>query len=273
MAKVNPDGTALVYSTYLGGAGDDLGFGMAVDEDGNAYVGGFTSSSDFPTLNAFQPTNAGGYDIFVTALNAAGNALIYSTYLGGSSDDFSSGIAFDQHRNVYVQGSTSSTDLLVANPVQPEYGGGNSDALMAKICPADAPGLGLSRLSVNFGPQAPGTTSAAQVVTVRNVGSQLLVVHNIHAEPPEFAQTNTCTAVLAPYESCSISITYTSKGEGEARGDLVVVSNSRPAPRRISLTGGKTGPDSAQAPKSNTPASRTTGNWKKILIEKRGAAH
>jgi len=159
-----------------------------------------TSSSDFPTLHAFQPANADGYDLFVTVLNAAGNALVYSTYLGGSSDDFTSGIAFDQHRNVYVQGSTSSTDLLVANPAQPQFGGGNSDGPSGQDSPADAPGLGLSRLSVNFGPQAPGTTSAAQVVTVRNVGSQLLVVYNIHAEPPEFAQTNTCTAVLAPYE-------------------------------------------------------------------------
>jgi hypothetical protein len=274
VTKINPAGSGLVYSTYLGGTGDDKGSGMAVDAHGNAYVGGNTSSVDFPTLTAFQPANAGGYDIFVTDLNATGNALVYSTYLGGSSDEFTSGIALDHHRNVYVQGSTPSTDFLVANPVQPQFGGGNSDALLAKISPMDAPGLGLSRLSVNFDAQATGTTSAPQVLTVRNVGSQTLVIHNIHAEP-EFAQTNTCTSPLAPYESCIISITFTPTGEGEAQGELVVVANSQPASRRVSLTGGQA---AAQAPKPNGPTEkrRTPGtipNWRKTVMERRGAAH
>ena len=137
----------------------------------------------------------------------------------------------------------------------------------------DAPGLGLSRLSVNFGAQATGTTSAPQVLTVRNVGSQTLVVHNIHAEP-EFAQTNTCTSPLAPHESCTISVTFTPTGEGQAEGELIVVANSRPASRRVSLTG----PVAAPAQKPNSPAGkpRTPGtipNWRKAVIERRGAAH
>ena len=84
MTKFNTAGSALVYSTYLGGSSFDGGLGIAVDSAGNAYVTG-QAGPDFPTANAFQDTNAGNVDAFVTKLNATGPALIYSTYLGGSS--------------------------------------------------------------------------------------------------------------------------------------------------------------------------------------------
>ena len=82
---LNSTGSALVYSTLLGGNSNDQGYGIAVDGSGNAYVTGFTVSTDFPTQSPFQASNAGGGgDVFVTKLNLAGNALVYSTYLGGS---------------------------------------------------------------------------------------------------------------------------------------------------------------------------------------------
>ncbi|PYN28613.1 MAG: cell surface protein, partial [Candidatus Rokuibacteriota bacterium] len=88
MTKLNPTGTGLVYSTYLGGSGVDEGFGIAVDTLGNAYVTGFTSSTNFPTTaGAFQATFGGTEDAFVTKLNPMGAGLVYSTYLGGSGVD------------------------------------------------------------------------------------------------------------------------------------------------------------------------------------------
>ncbi len=77
----------LVYSTYLGGSGDDRGDGIAVDAAGSAYVTGYTTSTNFPTQSPYQATIQGNYDAFVTKLTPAGNALVYSTYLGGSGDD------------------------------------------------------------------------------------------------------------------------------------------------------------------------------------------
>ena len=76
-----------MYSTYLGGSGDDFGHGIAVDGSGNAYVTGYTNSTNFPTTNPLQASNGGGTDAFVTKINAAGSARVYSTYLGGSGDD------------------------------------------------------------------------------------------------------------------------------------------------------------------------------------------
>lgn len=125
VAKWDPSGIKLLWATYLGGSGDDVLGGMAVDASGNVYLTGWTNSSDFPvTAGAFQTryrgTNFfGGYelvgDAFVAKLNAAGTALIFSTYLGGSGSDSAGAIAIDESGNAYVTGTTNSTDFPVTN--------------------------------------------------------------------------------------------------------------------------------------------------------------
>ncbi|HYW98673.1 MAG TPA: SBBP repeat-containing protein, partial [Candidatus Elarobacter sp.] len=136
VTKLNPAGSApLVYSTYLGGSGDDVGQGIAVDAAGNAYVTGYTGSTNFPTTaGAFQSANAGGNDAFVTTLNPAGSApLVYSTYFGGSSDDFGFGIAVDAAGNAYVTGQTLSTIFPTTPGAFQRANAGSSDAFVTKI--------------------------------------------------------------------------------------------------------------------------------------------
>ncbi|HTW48519.1 MAG TPA: SBBP repeat-containing protein [Acidobacteriaceae bacterium] len=125
VTKLNPSGAALVYSTYLGGSDSayygsplDSGAAIAVDTAGDAYVAGQTPASDFPvTQGAYQTQNneVGNFaaNAFVTELNPAGTALVYSTYLGGSGSDSASGIAVDSAGNAYVTGTTGSTDFPV----------------------------------------------------------------------------------------------------------------------------------------------------------------
>ena len=134
ITKLNPTGSALVYSTYLGGSGNDRGAGIAVDSSGNVYVTGFTESTNFPTLNPFQATSGGGKDAFVTKLNPTGNALVYSTYLGGSGNEIAAGIAVDSSGNAYVTGPTDSTNFPTLNPFQATSGGGN-DVFVTKLNP------------------------------------------------------------------------------------------------------------------------------------------
>jgi hypothetical protein len=135
VAKVNSTGSALVYSTYLGGSNFEIGTGIAVDGPGNAYVIGWTGSSDFPTKNPIQAFYAGGGDTFIAKLNAAGTALTYSTYLGGSGGDNGNGIAVDSAGNVYVAGGTSSIDFPTMNPMQ-AANDGYSNAFVAKLSPS-----------------------------------------------------------------------------------------------------------------------------------------
>ncbi len=107
----------LSYSTYLGGSGDDIGTGIAVDTAGNAYVVGYTNSPNFPTVNALQSSNAGGVDAFVSKINAAGSALVYSTYLGGSSADRGNAIAVDTNGQAFITGATSSANFPHTGPL------------------------------------------------------------------------------------------------------------------------------------------------------------
>jgi hypothetical protein len=138
VTKLDPAGSALVYSTYLGGSGDiNTGSGIAVDADGNAYLTGWTNSTNFPTTKqAFQPVFSGGYDVFVTKLDPAGSALVYSTYVGGTRFDEAHGIAVDAGGNAYVTGFTDSTDLPTTPGVlQPTLSGSSEDAFVTKLDP------------------------------------------------------------------------------------------------------------------------------------------
>jgi MYXO-CTERM domain-containing protein len=133
VVKVAPDGSTLEYATFLGGSTTEFGYGIAVDATGAAYVGGSTLSQDFPVRNAVQSSNAGNFDGFVSKLTPAGDALVYSTYLGGSYADELYGVAVDAKGAVYVSGWTGSTDFPTANAVQPTFGGGTWESFVAKI--------------------------------------------------------------------------------------------------------------------------------------------
>jgi hypothetical protein len=131
VTKLGADGQSLIFSTYLGGNGEESGFvgetgGIALDSSGNAYVTGVTSSTDFPIKNAVQSTLGGGGDVFVTELSSDGQSLIYSTYLGGRNPDFGQGIALDSNGNAYITGRTLSTDFPTKNPLQAQLKGGQN---------------------------------------------------------------------------------------------------------------------------------------------------
>ena len=134
VSKLNATGSALMYSTYLGGSGTEVGGGIAVDASGNAYVAAYTFSPDFPTTpGAFQATYGGGRDAFVSKLNAAGSALLYSTYLGGRGLDEGDELAIDGSGNAYVTGYTESSDFpTTPGAFQATYGGGG-DAYVSKL--------------------------------------------------------------------------------------------------------------------------------------------
>lgn len=130
VTKLDPSG-AVVYSTYLGGSGQDNAGGIAVDAAGNAYVAGFTGSTDFPTRNARQSANAGRFNAFVAQLDPSGR-LVFSTYLGGSAGDYASAVAVAASGEIYVAGVATSPDFPTANAVQSTHRGA-ADAFVARL--------------------------------------------------------------------------------------------------------------------------------------------
>jgi hypothetical protein len=138
VTELNSSGSALVYSTYLGGRNEDLGTGIAVNSSGEAYLAGMTNSSDFPVKNAVQPALAGAENAFVSKVSAGGSGLAFSTYLGGSGSDQAAAIALDPSGNAYVTGTATSTNFPVVNAFQP-VSGGQSDAFITKFPAVGSP--------------------------------------------------------------------------------------------------------------------------------------
>jgi hypothetical protein len=229
IAKLNPAGSALVYSTYLGGSGSEFALGVALDANQNVYVVGATDSPNFPTLNAFQSDFGGGqWDVFLTRLNASGTSLGYSTYFGGSDVDVSMDITADSAGNVYVTGETNSTDFPTLNAIQPARasvcapnppGGTCSDAYVAKFNPSGSPlfstywgGTGLDR---GFGIAV--DTQGSIYITGDTASSGLSTLNAYQSDLPD-SYGGAFVTKLAPDGSQVIYSTYLSGTTGGSVG-------------------------------------------------------
>lgn len=183
-AKLSPQGNELIYSTYLGGGGSDIGMGLAVDSSGAAYIAGYTASADFPTANSVQGVTGGGNDAFVTKLNNTGNGLVYSTYLGGSNADRGRDIAVDTSGAAYVAGDTSSDDFPTTPGAYDETGDGDtaySDGFVTKFNPSGTAYAYSTYLS-SIG--AGGNDDYAFAVAVDSSGAAYVTGHTNAADFP-----------------------------------------------------------------------------------------
>jgi hypothetical protein len=136
VTKLDPTGSALVFSTYLGGTEYDVGRGIDITTAGEVYLTGLSASTDFPTLGSLYPApSTGDSHAIVSRLNAAGATLVYSTYLGGGGIDTGSGIAVDVAGNAYVVGKTESTDFPTTPGAPQNATGGGTDAFASKLTP------------------------------------------------------------------------------------------------------------------------------------------
>lgn len=133
VTKLSPDGSKILYSTFIGGSADDVGYGIAVDSSGSAYVTGDTSSTNFPLEKASQKTPGGLFDAFVFKLSPDGSKLLYSTYIGGSQGDRGDAIAVDGSGNAYITGYTYSTDFPILHPIQNAFTDGNVHCFVTKL--------------------------------------------------------------------------------------------------------------------------------------------
>jgi hypothetical protein len=178
VAKLTPDGTALIYATYLGGSKPETPLAIAVDTSGAAYITGITESTDFPVHGPLQATYAGDGDVFVAKLSPDGTRLGYATYLGGSSTESGTDIAVDTSGSAYITGFTVSSDFPTRTTLQPQRHG-PSDAFVAKMSADGTALVYATYLGGSGSDQATGISvdSDGSVVVAGEFGGDFLIVY------------------------------------------------------------------------------------------------
>jgi len=245
VTELNPSGSALVYSTYIGGSALDGATGIVLDAAGDAYITGQTYSNDFPTTpGAFQTTCVGSCannasDAFMAELNSTGSALVYSTHLGGSSYDSGTAIAVDATGGTYVTGDTASTDFpITPGAFQPACAGGCSyaNAFVTKFVPGDQ----VWPLALNFGSQPIGVASTAQNTALTNSGTTTLAITGITftgTNSGDFSEKDNCGTSLPAGGSCTIAVTFTPTGTGARNATLNITDSAANSPQQVALSG------------------------------------
>jgi len=270
ISKLTSAGSDLVYSTFLGGSGTDRATAIAVDSSGNAFVTGFTQSSDFPTYKPVQAVlgiSGGSFcgsslcaDAFVSQMNSSGGTLTYSTYLGGAGADYGQAIALDTSGVPYVTGSTASDNFpAIAGAYQASLAGVAGNAFVAKIDPATKPGIAIVPASLSFGSEALSVRSAAKEVTVINASSAPLTITKITTSG-DFLETDDCVGTLSSGGGyCTISVTFMPSDLGSATEEISITDDAPDSPHTITVTGtGVAGSTSAKV----SPTSLSFGELK-----------
>ncbi|OXM14414.1 SBBP repeat-containing protein [Paenibacillus herberti] len=245
ITKFDTSGQNLIYSTYLGGSGDDAGTGITVDLAQNVSITGQTQSTNFPTFNPVQAANGGGQDLFITKINASGTSFIFSTYLGGSQNDTGFGVATDNFGNVYVAGQSLSLDFPLADPLQVQAG--NNAAVVIKFNPTG--GLIYSTYlggnGVDIGQAIAASPSGSAYVAGATSSTDFPVVNPFQATLPGassgFVSQLADTTLVGPTGPTGPSPTGPTGATGPAGSP------------------GEPGPDGVQGPTGDTGPTGTTG--------------
>lgn len=253
VTKFDPTGSTLSYSTFLGPNNFAIPQAIALDRDNNAYIVGFTSSSSFNTVDAIEPYS-GGTDVLLVEINATATSQLFATYLGGSGDDAGApaGLAFDQAGNLYIAGVTSSSDFpMTPGAMQPGFAGGDTDSFVMKLQTATQAVISLTPPSLQFATQTTGTTSQAQNVLLRNLGTLPLSISGVAASG-DFSETNNCGNSVPASTSCTFAIVFAPTAGGTRTGSIVLSDDGVGSPQTIQLSGIGFGPGITLAPQSLT---------------------
>jgi Beta-propeller repeat/Abnormal spindle-like microcephaly-assoc'd, ASPM-SPD-2-Hydin len=290
--KLDPLGSKLDFSTFLGGYQEDDGKAIALDAARHVYVAGWTSSSLFPTTaDAFQNQLNGKSAGFVSQLDERGAKLEYSSLIGGSGSDVANAVALDIAGNIYVAGSTDSVDFPLRIAVQGSLAG-ERNAFVAKFSsnsttigqvspPAVTAGpiVTLSPTVLQFLNQKPGTSSSSQKVTLTNSGTASLtniVITVVGANPADFTVTtspsNNCGGTLPASASCTLTVTFKAATTGVRLATINIADNAANSPQSVALTGNP--PIASVSTASVSFASRPEGSlspYQTVTLKNTGA--
>jgi Beta-propeller repeat/Abnormal spindle-like microcephaly-assoc'd, ASPM-SPD-2-Hydin len=235
VAKLDPTGTSLLYSTFLGTNNNMAGQAIQVDSNGNAFIVGSDVQFD---LSSPIEGYAGNGDIVVAEIDSGATTLLMATFLGGKGwEAAADSLALDQNGAVYVTGVTQSFDFPVTQSALQKAWGGQTDAFVTKIDPATtAPAVTMGPISLQFASQVVGTTSASQTTVLRNMGSASLTI-SAKTIGSDFGETDDCGASLAAASFCTFTVTFAPSASGPFTEALTITDNGTGSPHVVTLTG------------------------------------
>ncbi len=234
IVKLDPTGSTLVYSTFLGTSNNMDGQVIQVDANGDAFIVG--SDVAFDLANPIEQYSGGG-DAVLAEIDPTASTLLMATFLGGQGWELAGGLALDSNGAAYVTGGTQSLDFPVTQSAFQTAWGGEEDAFIAKIDPrTNAPAVSMGPFSLQFGSESVGSTSAPQITILRNMGSAALAISNT-AMTGDFAETDDCGSTVAAASSCTFSITFTPTASGTRTGSLTVTDDATGSPHSVALSG------------------------------------
>jgi hypothetical protein len=235
IAKLDPTGSSLIYSTFLGTSNNMSGQAIQVDSSGDAFIVG--SDVQFDLANPIEQYAGGDGDVVVAEIDPSASTLLMATFLGGQGWEAASGLALDSNGAVYVTGETQSLDFPVTQSAFQTMFGGQTDTFITKIDPTtSAPAAAMGPFSLQFASQNIGSTSAPQTTVLRNMGSAALTISN-KTVGPDFAETDNCGLNVPAASLCTFTVTFTPTASGSLTEALTITDNAQGSPHVVSLTG------------------------------------
>jgi hypothetical protein len=264
VTKFDPAGATLLYSTFLGPDNYAAPKAITLDSLNDAYVVAQTESASFQTSNAIE-SYSDQHDLIVVEIDPGASTQLFASYLGGSGDDAPGGIAVDASGNIYVAGTTSSTDFPITQGAFQGQLTGSTNAFVAKIGAGATPTVSLSPNILQFSPVQLGSTSQPQQVTVRNMSNLTLALTSISASG-DFAQNGNCGSSLPPAGSCTLAVTFSPSAIGARTGSIQSSDSGIASPQLVSLSGTGQGAVASFLPISVTFAGTPVGSTSRSAV-------
>lgn len=248
VSEFDSTGANLVYSTFLGANNSATPVAISLDASDDAYILAYTASSTFQMVNGIENVSDQGdqylpndNDVLVIEVNPNGSEELFATYLGGSGNETAGALALDSSGNIYVAGTTGSSDFPVTQASYQETLNGNADAFVAKIGQGSEAAVSLAPFSLQFAAQLVGAASPSQAVLLRNMSSEGIAVASI-TTTGDFSQSNDCAGTVPAAGTCKFVVTFTPTAVGSRFGSISIADSALGSPHFINLSGTGVGP-------------------------------
>jgi Abnormal spindle-like microcephaly-assoc'd, ASPM-SPD-2-Hydin/Beta-propeller repeat len=258
VTKLTPDGTGVVYSTFLGPNNNTQGQKIKLDTNGDIFVLAYSGNGSYILTNPIETFNNNG-GVMIDEIDPNGATELFSTFLGGNNGAQPTDFAVDSNSSVYVTGVTNSNDFPVLQSAFQSQNGGQADVFISKIAQDNASAFSVYPSLLQYSTRTVGSTSAPRTAILRNMGTAALNI-NTKTLTGDFAETDDCGSVVPAAGSCTFTITFTPTAPGSRFGTILFGDDAAGSPHFINLVGDGSSPIVVLNPTSLTFASASVNS-------------